>query len=71
MLARKGETMTTAGIVTYASDHIDQARAVLDVVKKQSLGSTVQRIIGARVMTAVGKSSAASRLCTAAARFWA
>jgi hypothetical protein len=29
-LARKGETMTTAAIVTYAYDQIDQARAELE-----------------------------------------
>jgi hypothetical protein len=28
-LARKGETMTTAAIVTYAYDQIDQARTTL------------------------------------------
>jgi hypothetical protein len=29
-LARKGETMTTAAIVTYAYDQIDQARTELE-----------------------------------------
>ena len=29
-LARKGETMTTAAMVTYAYDQIDQARAELE-----------------------------------------
>jgi hypothetical protein len=29
-LARKGETMTTAAMVTYAFDQIDQARAELE-----------------------------------------
>jgi len=29
-LARKGETMTTAEMVTYAYDQIDQARAELE-----------------------------------------
>jgi len=29
-LARKGETMTTAAVVTYAYDQIDQARAELE-----------------------------------------
>ena len=29
-LARKGETMTTAAMVTYAHDQIDQARAELE-----------------------------------------
>jgi predicted ATPase/class 3 adenylate cyclase len=33
-LARKGETMTTAEVVTYAYDQIDQARAELNAVSK-------------------------------------
>jgi predicted ATPase len=33
-LARKGETMTTAEMVAYAYDQIDQARAVLNAVSK-------------------------------------
>ena len=33
-LARKGDTMTTAEIVTYAYDQIDQVRAELDAVSK-------------------------------------
>ncbi|MGZ4513356.1 MAG: hypothetical protein ACXVX5_01250 [Mycobacterium sp.] len=33
-LARKGETMTTAEMVTYAYDQIDQARAELNTVAK-------------------------------------
>ena len=33
-LARKGETMTTAEMVTYAFDQIDQARAELNAVSK-------------------------------------
>jgi hypothetical protein len=33
-LARKGETMTTAAMVAYAYDQIDQARAELNVVSK-------------------------------------
>ena len=33
-LARKGETMTTAAIATYAYDQIDQARAELKAVSK-------------------------------------
>jgi hypothetical protein len=33
-LARKGETMTTAGMVTYASDQIDQGRTELNAVSK-------------------------------------
>jgi tetratricopeptide (TPR) repeat protein len=33
-LARKGETMTTAAIVAYAYDQIDQARAELNAVSK-------------------------------------
>ena len=33
-LARKGETMTTAAIATYAYNQIDQARAELNAVSK-------------------------------------
>jgi len=33
-LARKGETMTTAAIVTYVNDQIDQARTELNAVSK-------------------------------------
>ena len=33
-LARKGETMTTADMATYAYDQIDQARAELNAVSK-------------------------------------
>jgi hypothetical protein len=33
-LARKGETMTTAEMVAYAYDQIDQARAELNTVAK-------------------------------------
>jgi hypothetical protein len=33
-LARKGETMTTAAMVTYAYDQIDQARTALNAVSK-------------------------------------
>jgi hypothetical protein len=33
-LARKGEMMTTAAMVTYAYDQIDQARAELKAVSK-------------------------------------
>ena len=33
-LARKGETMTTATMVTYAYDQIDQARTELKAVSK-------------------------------------
>ena len=33
-LARQGETMTTAAMVTYAYDQIEQARAELNVVSK-------------------------------------
>jgi hypothetical protein len=33
-LARKGETMTTAAMATYAYDQIDQARTELDAVSK-------------------------------------
>jgi hypothetical protein len=36
-LARKGETMTTAAMVTYAYDQIDQARIELDAVSKWTL----------------------------------
>jgi hypothetical protein len=35
-LARKGETMTTAAMATYAYDQIDQARAELNTVSKQT-----------------------------------
>jgi hypothetical protein len=33
-LAHKGETMTTAAMVTYAYDQIDQARTELNAVSK-------------------------------------
>jgi hypothetical protein len=33
-LARKGETMTTAAMVTYAYNQIDHARAALNTVSK-------------------------------------
>ena len=33
-LARKGETMTSAEMVRYAYDQIDQARATLNVVSE-------------------------------------
>ena len=33
-LARKGETMTTAAMVAYAYDQIDQARVALNTVSK-------------------------------------
>jgi hypothetical protein len=33
-LARKGESMTPAAVVTYAYDQIDQARAELNAVSK-------------------------------------
>ena len=33
-LARKGETMTTAAMVAYAYDQIDQARTKLNAVSK-------------------------------------
>jgi hypothetical protein len=33
-LARKGETMTAAAMVTYAYDQIDQAREELNAVSK-------------------------------------
>ena len=33
-LAHNGETMTTAAMVTYAYDQIDQARAELNAVSK-------------------------------------
>ena len=33
-LARKGETMTTAAMATYAYDQIDQARSELNAVSK-------------------------------------
>jgi hypothetical protein len=35
-LTHKGETMTTAAMATYAYDQIDQARAELDAVSKQT-----------------------------------
>jgi hypothetical protein len=35
-LARKGETMTTAAMVTYAYDQIDQARTKLNAVSLQT-----------------------------------
>lgn len=35
-LARKGKTMTTAAMVTYAFDQIDQARTKLNAVSKQT-----------------------------------
>jgi hypothetical protein len=35
-LARKTETMTTAGIATYAYDQIDQARTELNAVSKDA-----------------------------------
>jgi len=34
LLARKGETMTTATMVTYAYDQIDQARTELQTASK-------------------------------------
>jgi hypothetical protein len=34
LLARKGETMTTAAMATYAYDQIDQARAELNAVSE-------------------------------------
>jgi len=34
LLAAKGETMTTAEMVTYAYDQIDQARAELNAISK-------------------------------------
>jgi hypothetical protein len=34
-LARKGETMTTAAMATYAYDQIDQARTELNVVSNR------------------------------------
>ena len=37
-LARKGETMSTAEIATYAYDQIDQARAELNAVSKVRVG---------------------------------
>ncbi len=38
-LARKGETMTTAAMVTYAYDQIDQGRTELNAVSKYTLSS--------------------------------
>ena len=37
-LARKGETMTTAAMVTYAYDQIDQARTELNAVSERQIG---------------------------------
>ena len=48
-LTRKGEAMTTAEVVTYAYDQIDQARAELNTISKQTLSSTGQRIDWARI----------------------
>jgi predicted ATPase len=39
-LARKGETMTTAAMVTYAYDQIDQARTELNAISNQTAGET-------------------------------
>ena len=39
-LARKGETMTTAAMATYAYDQIDQARAELNAISKQTTYET-------------------------------
>ena len=39
-LARKGDTMTTAEIVTYGDDQIDQVRAELNAVSNQSTSAT-------------------------------
>jgi hypothetical protein len=36
-VARKGETMTTAEMVVYAYDQIDQARAALNAVSKDEI----------------------------------
>ena len=41
-LARKGETMTTAAMVTYAYDQIDQARTELNAVSKVRLGNAAE-----------------------------
>jgi hypothetical protein len=41
-LARKGETMTTAAMVTYAYDQIDQARTELEQ-RADSVGNTTGR----------------------------
>ena len=41
-LARKGETMTAAEIVTYAYDRIVQARAGLNTVSKSILNEVVK-----------------------------
>ncbi|MGO9030444.1 hypothetical protein [Mycobacterium sp.] len=47
-LARRDKTMTTAAMATYAYDQIDQARAELNAVSKQTLSSTSQRITAGR-----------------------
>ena len=39
-LARKGETMTTAAMATYAYDQVDQVRAELNTVAKSSTFAT-------------------------------
>ena len=49
---RQGETMTTAAMVTYAYDQIDQARAELTAVSK-NLGCLALPVVGA-VVSGVG-----------------
>jgi hypothetical protein len=55
-LARKGETMTTAVMVTYAYDQIDQARAELNVVSKQSTSATLVNPLAERAIPHVAMS---------------
>jgi hypothetical protein len=39
-LARTGETMTTADMVAYAYDQIDQARAALNAASNETISGT-------------------------------
>ena len=55
-LARKGATMTTAAMVTYAYDQIDQARATLNAVSKQSTSATLVEPLAGRVIPHVAMS---------------
>ena len=60
-LARKGEAMTTAAMVTYAYDQIDQARTELNAVSKyahiRDRGETLAR----RCVSAGGLSQRSSQ----------
>ncbi len=55
-LARKGETMTTAAMATYAHDQIDQARTELKTVSKQSTSATLIDPLAGRVIPHVAMS---------------